>query len=78
MPRMHRPSAALDLFGAVPVTVPEIEAWTRAVAGIAPGTPRYDSYVRAWNVPDKVAAAKLDGSFERITAEACPCPHCRR
>jgi hypothetical protein len=59
----------LDLFGQVPVTVPEVHAWLRAVARMEPDNPRAAWYVRAYDVPAKVAAAKLRGDFETITAE---------
>lgn len=77
MPRMHRPSAAADLFGDIPVTVSDLQRWAIMVAGIAPHSPRYAQYVRAWNVADKVRAAKRDGSFDRLTDTDDPCEACR-
>lgn len=59
--RKKRP--ALDLFGEVPCTWSDVAAWCVAVAGIAPGSPRFVSYARGWNVPDKVRAAKLAGTY---------------
>lgn len=59
-----------DLFGEIPVTVPEIEAWLRAVPRIEPGTTRAAYYVTAWNVPAKIRAAKQAGTFEELTRRA--------
>ena len=50
-----------DLFGQVAVTWPEVVDWVREVAGIEPDSPRWWAYVRAWSVPEKIAAAKLAG-----------------
>lgn len=52
-----------DLFGQVPVTWPEVVDWVARVAGITPDSPRWLAYVNAWNVADKVRAAKLAGSW---------------
>jgi hypothetical protein len=60
-----------DLFGEVVVTWPDVEAWVEAVAGIPRDSYRFDYYVRAWSVPEKVARAKREGWFEAaITREA--------
>lgn len=61
-----------DLFGEVPVTWPEVAAWCEAVAGIAPDSPRFALYVRAYDVPGKVAAAKVSGEFESILSSEAP------
>lgn len=53
------PNPAFDLFGEVPVTWPEVEAWVKQTVGLEPGSPRYEWYVRGWNVPDKVREAKM-------------------
>lgn len=74
MPRLPRRRDALDLFGEVPVTWADVAAWARAVADIGPDSPRFAAYVTAWNVPDKVRAAKLDGSFARIVGSVDPVP----
>lgn len=53
-----------DLFGEIPVTEDEIVQW---VAAVAPRwlTPErsFRGYVNAYNVPDKIRAAKLAGTF---------------
>lgn len=68
---MHQP--ALDLFGEVVVTWPDVVAWVEAVAGIPRDSYRFDYYVRAWSVCDKVACAKLNGTFDdAIRREAPP------
>lgn len=72
MPRMYRAAHALDLFGEIPVTLTDVATWTRAVAGIGPDSPRFAAYVRAWNVPDKVRAAKRDGTWTALAASVDP------
>lgn len=52
-----------DLFDQVPVTWPEVVDWCARVAGITPDSPRFLPYVRAWRVAEKIAAAKLSGSW---------------
>ncbi len=53
-----------DLFGQVPVTWPDVVAWCVAVAGLRADSPRLGYYARFWNVPDKVRAAKIAGTFD--------------
>lgn len=60
-----------DLFGEIPVTEDEVFQWVVAVA------PRwlfpertYLNYVRSYAVPDKIRAAKLAGTFDKITDAA--------
>lgn len=60
-----------DLFGEVPVTTLDIEAWLRAVPRIDPSSRHAADYVKSWGVVEKIKAAKLAGTFEAITA---PCP----
>lgn len=70
MPRVKKKSAcrdAFDLFGEVPVTWGEVYQWCAAVAGITPESWRFRYYCEHWNVPDKIRAAKMAGTFERIT-----------
>lgn len=52
----------------MPVTWPEVIAWTRAVAGLGPESWRWAYYVRAWDVPEKVRAAKRAGTFDQVIA----------
>ena len=56
----------LDLFGEVPVTIADVDAWLRAVPRIEPDSPRAAWYVAAWSVPDKIRAAKRRGDFDSI------------
>ena len=64
-----------DLFGEIPVTHQEIDAWLRAVPRIEPGTARAAHYVEAWGVVEKIRAAKRAGTFEAITQrESEPSP----
>lgn len=65
--RIDHGSVPFDLFGEIPVTWPELEAWCAAVAEIAASSPRFAWYVKNWNVAEKVRAAKLAGTFEAIT-----------
>lgn len=67
-----------DLFGEIPVTEDDMRAWVAAVS------PRwlypersYRSYVRGWNVADKVRAAKLAGTFDAITSQPATAWHAR-
>lgn len=62
---MHQP--ARDLFGQVPVSFAEIDQWLLAVPRIDPSSPRAANYVRFYDVPGKIAAAKLAGHFEAYT-----------
>lgn len=55
-----------DLFGEIPVTVPEVRAWLEAVPQIDPDGPRAAEYVRLWNVPDKIRAAKAAGWWHEL------------
>lgn len=66
-----------DLFGEVPVTTPEIDAWLRAIPRIEPGSPRAAYYVKHWDVPAKIRAAKLRGEWhqvERLADQREPAP----
>lgn len=60
----------LDLFGEVPVTTQDVDAWVLSVAGIEPGTPRAEYYAQAWRVVDKIKRAKLAGTFDAIVEGA--------
>ena len=53
----------LDLFGEIPCTWSDGAAWCLAVPGITPDSPRFASYIRGYNVPDKVRRAIAEGSF---------------
>jgi hypothetical protein len=55
---------ARDLFKQVPVLHSEVTAWVCHFAPhIAHAEWRIAAYARGYNVPDKIRAAKLDGSF---------------
>lgn len=66
--------APVDLFGQVPITHDDVAAWLRAVPRLEPGTPRAAAYVRGYDVPGKIAAAKQNGTFEQITRPNMPPP----
>lgn len=58
-----------DLFGEIPVLLEEIEIWIDVV----PGWPRTLSsrrryYAQAWNVADKIRAAKASGFWQEVQA----------
>jgi|GEM_PF-7121046 len=48
-----------DLFGQIPVTIPELYAWTKLQAPHIPEGWRTDNYIKAYDVAAKVAAAKI-------------------
>lgn len=56
-----------DLFGEVVVTWDDVRLWLAAVPRIDPDSPRAANYFTGWNVPAKIRAAKLAGTFEAIT-----------
>lgn len=59
---MHQP--AHDLFGEIPVTEDEIFDYVLAVAPqYLSAEFRFNSYVRSYDVPGKIRAAKLRGTF---------------
>lgn len=61
----------LDLFGEVVVTWDDIEIWVSAVAPAFMSSQRaFDTYVRGWNVAEKVRHAKLSGTFEHTIEKA--------
>lgn len=70
---MHQP--VRDLFGQVPVTLPEIDAWLQAVPRIDPTSPRAANYVKWYAVADKIRAAKLAGMLDAILAREPPPDH---
>ncbi len=53
-----------DLFGQVPISHDDIAAWLVAVPRMDPASPRAARYVVAYSVTDKIATAKLNGTFE--------------
>ena len=59
-----------DLFGQVPVTVPECLAWVEAVAPRWAGSSpeKLARYITTWDVPRKVAEAKRRGILDAILA----------
>jgi hypothetical protein len=62
----------LDLFGEVPVTQGDVDAWLMAVPRIPPDSPRAAYYVQAWCVVDKIKRAKLEGWFEHAVEPKRP------
>ena len=60
---MHQP--ARDLFGQVPITLQDVRAWLIAVPRIDPDSPRAARYFTSYNVTQKIAAAKIAGTFEQ-------------
>ena len=60
------PDPPYDLFGEIPVTWDDVDAWCLAVAGLEPGSWRRPYYIQYWNVPEKIRQAKIAGTFETI------------
>jgi hypothetical protein len=61
----------LDLFGQVVVTYEDLELWVSALApGFAVNDHRRAHYIARWNVADKVARAKLAGTFDATIENA--------
>lgn len=56
-----------DLFGEIVVTLAEIELWITTVARLPPESPRRAAYARAWNVTEKVRAAKAAGCWPPVS-----------
>lgn len=56
---------AVDLFGEIPVTLDDIDAWCDRISQHWPSAWRKDWYIKNWNVADKVRQGKLNGSFFR-------------
>lgn len=61
--------SVFDLFGEIPVLESDLEQWVAAVAPAYLSSERsFRSYLRNYNVADKVRRAKLYGDFDQITA----------
>jgi hypothetical protein len=60
-----------DLFGEIVVLSDDLDRWVSALApGYASNDARRKYYIKHWNVADKVARAKLAGTFESIIENA--------
>jgi hypothetical protein len=59
---------AVDLFGEVAVTEDDLYDWVASVAPLHLRKRAFMNYVRGYDVAAKVQFAKLQGTFERITA----------
>lgn len=61
----------LDLFGQVVVSYDDLELWVSALAPGFSGSPsRMAWYIERWHVADKVARAKLAGTFDSTIENA--------
>jgi hypothetical protein len=67
--RSKRTTAPYDLFGEIPVTWADVDAWCIAVAGLTPDSWRRPYYISHWNVVQKIQQAKESGVFETITSQ---------
>lgn len=65
-PKKCTRNPALDLFNDVVVTLDDVELWLDLVALLPRNSPRRDYYVKSWDVPGKIKAAKLAGLFDRL------------
>lgn len=69
---------AFDLFGEIPVLESDLVLWVAAIAPRWLEPPRsFRSYVRTYDVPGKVRAAKRAGLFEQITEKPGRAYHAR-
>ena len=67
-----------DLFGEIPVLESDLEQWVAAMAPAYLSSERsFQSYIKSYNVPDKIRRAKLYGDFDRITATKAAPYHAR-
>lgn len=72
--RKQKRHPAEDLFGEIPVTWDDIWNWVEVIAGIPRNSWRASWYVEAWNVPDKIRAAKRAGEWPLENAAIAPGP----
>ncbi len=63
-----------DLFGEVPITHDDVDAWLRAVPRIEPTSHRANQYIKSYSVVEKIAQAKLRGLFDSIVTRPEPHP----
>ena len=70
MARRSRRSPPYDLFGEIPVTWADVDAWCLAVAGLGPDSWRRRYYLAHWDVIAKIRRAKATGTFETIIEDA--------
>lgn len=59
-----------DLFGETSITNDEVDFWMREVKGMDRSSPRFDWYIKNWDVVNKIKAVKqkylsLDAYFDR-------------
>jgi hypothetical protein len=66
-----------DLFGEIAVSLQEIQLWLYKVPRLPHYATRRASYVRQWNVVDKIRAAKRRGDLSAILGD-CSCEFCGR
>jgi hypothetical protein len=59
-----------DLFGEIPVTLEEVEHWLRTVPMLDPTTARAHTYAVAYDVIEKIRAAKVRGHWPRHFSKA--------
>lgn len=57
-----------DLFGQIIITHQDVRLWLQHVPKIDPDGPRAAHYIRGYDVPGKIAQAKLAGVFDVVTA----------
>lgn len=67
-----------DLFGEIPVLESEIVDWVEAMAPRWLSPQRsFEGYVRAYDVPGKIRAAKKAGIYNEIVSRPAPVWHAR-
>ena len=60
-----------DLFGEIPVTWDEVDAWCLAVAKLQPDSWRRPYYIQYWRVIEKIQQAKAANTFRTIIEGVC-------
>ena len=50
----------------------DVVRWVYAVAGLPADSPRFAWYVSRWRVPEKIAKAKAEGTFESAVSKCKP------
>ena len=67
VPNVHSLNLSKEVCAAV-----DIIKWCLSVPKLRPDSPRFNYYVSRWCVPDKVARAKENGTFDATTKDAGP------
>jgi len=69
------PRAEVDLFGEIPVTLREVQIWLFKVPKLPFFSRWRESYVREYNVIDKIKRYKAAGTLSELVGDEC-CDFC--